>query len=70
MRELARELQVNPATVSKAYQRLTDAGLLVVDAVFDSLTRMSEDLTEVEPAAATAEPAPADVAGTGGGEAR
>ncbi len=30
VRELARELQVNPATVSKAYQRLTDAGLLVV----------------------------------------
>ena len=30
-----------------------DAGLMVVDAVFDSLTRMSDDLTEVEPAAAT-----------------
>src|SRR5947209_2867682 len=26
VRDLARELQVNPATVSKAYQRLTDAG--------------------------------------------
>jgi GntR family transcriptional regulator len=30
VRDLARELQVNPATVSKAYQRLTDAGLLDV----------------------------------------
>jgi GntR family transcriptional regulator len=30
VRELARELRVNPATVSKAYQRLTDAGLLEV----------------------------------------
>ncbi|MGH9398837.1 MAG: GntR family transcriptional regulator, partial [Thermoanaerobaculia bacterium] len=30
VRELARELRVNPATVAKAYQRLTDAGLLAV----------------------------------------
>jgi GntR family transcriptional regulator len=30
VRELARELQVNPATVAKAYQRLVDAGLLAV----------------------------------------
>jgi GntR family transcriptional regulator len=30
VRELARELKVNPATVSKAYQRLTDGGVLVV----------------------------------------
>jgi GntR family transcriptional regulator len=30
VRELARQLQVNPATVSKAYQRLTDAGVLEV----------------------------------------
>ncbi len=30
VRDLARELRVNPATVSKAYQRLTDAGLLEV----------------------------------------
>jgi GntR family transcriptional regulator len=30
VRDLARELQVNPATVSKAYQRLTDAGILAV----------------------------------------
>ena len=30
VRDLARELQVNPATVSKAYQRLTDAGVLIV----------------------------------------
>ena len=30
VRDLARELQVNPATVSKAYQRLTDAGVLTV----------------------------------------
>jgi GntR family transcriptional regulator len=30
VRELARELRVNPATVAKAYQRLTDAGLLTV----------------------------------------
>jgi GntR family transcriptional regulator len=30
VRDLARELQVNPATVSKAYQRLTDAGVLDV----------------------------------------
>lgn len=30
VRELARDLRVNPATVSRAYQRLTDAGLFVV----------------------------------------
>ena len=30
MRELARELRVNPATVSKAYQRLTADGALEV----------------------------------------
>ncbi len=30
VRDLAGELQVNPATVSKAYQRLTDAGVLDV----------------------------------------
>jgi GntR family transcriptional regulator len=30
VRELARDLRVNPATVSKAYQRLTDAGVLEV----------------------------------------
>jgi len=30
VRDLSRDLQVNPATVSKAYQRLTDAGVLIV----------------------------------------
>jgi GntR family transcriptional regulator len=30
VRELARELRVNPMTVSKAYQRLADAGVLEV----------------------------------------
>ena len=30
VRDLARELAINPATVAKAYQRLTDAGLLTV----------------------------------------
>jgi len=30
VRELAKALRVNPATVSKAYRRLTDAGLLSV----------------------------------------
>jgi GntR family transcriptional regulator len=30
VRELARELRVNPATVSKAYQRLSDARLLEI----------------------------------------
>ena len=30
VRDLARELRVNPATVSKAYQRLSDSGLLEV----------------------------------------
>jgi len=30
VRELARSLRINPATVSKAYRRLTDAGLLTV----------------------------------------
>ena len=30
VRELAKSLRVNPATVSKAYRRLTEAGLLVV----------------------------------------
>jgi GntR family transcriptional regulator len=30
VRDLARDLRVNPMTVSKAYQRLADAGVLVV----------------------------------------
>jgi GntR family transcriptional regulator len=30
VRELAKTLRVNPATVAKAYRRLTDAGLLTV----------------------------------------
>ena len=30
VRDLARELRVNPATVAKAYQRLTEAGVLTV----------------------------------------
>src|SRR5438874_1983789 len=30
VRDLARDLRINPATVSKAYQRLTDAGILDV----------------------------------------
>jgi len=30
VRELAQQLRVNPATVSKAYQRLCDAGVLIV----------------------------------------
>ena len=30
VRDLARDLRVNPATVAKAYQRLTDAGVLTV----------------------------------------
>ncbi len=30
VRELAAQLRVNPATVAKAYQRLTDAGVLTV----------------------------------------
>jgi len=30
VRECAQALRINPATVSKAYQRLTDAGVLVV----------------------------------------
>jgi GntR family transcriptional regulator len=30
VRELARDLRVNPATVAKAYQRLTEAGVLAV----------------------------------------
>jgi len=30
VRDLATELRVNPATVSRAYQRLTDAGVLAV----------------------------------------
>jgi GntR family transcriptional regulator len=30
VRDMARELRVNPATVSKAYQRLTEAGILEV----------------------------------------
>ena len=30
VRELSKSLRVNPATVSKAYQQLTDAGLLEV----------------------------------------
>ena len=30
VRDLARDLQVNPATVVRAYQRLVEAGLLVV----------------------------------------
>ncbi len=30
VRELARELRINPATVAKGYQRLVDAGVLTV----------------------------------------
>ncbi len=30
VRELAKDLRVNPATVAKAYQRLNDAGILIV----------------------------------------
>ena len=30
VRELAQQLRINPATASKAYQRLTDAGILLV----------------------------------------
>jgi GntR family transcriptional regulator len=30
VRDLAKDLRVNPATVAKAYQRLTEAGLLTV----------------------------------------
>jgi len=30
VRDLARELSINPATVAKAYQRLAEAGVLVV----------------------------------------
>jgi GntR family transcriptional regulator len=30
VRDLAKDLQVNPATVAKAYQRLADSGLLAV----------------------------------------
>lgn len=30
VRELARELRINPATVAKGYQQLTDAGLLTI----------------------------------------
>ena len=30
VRDLAKELRINPATVAKAYQRLTDAGVLTV----------------------------------------
>ena len=30
VRDLAKELRVNPATVAKAFQRLTDAGVLTV----------------------------------------
>src|ERR1043166_3206729 len=30
VRDLARELNVNPATVARAYQRLTEAGILEV----------------------------------------
>ncbi len=30
VRDLARDLSVNPATVAKAYQRLTEAGILTV----------------------------------------
>ena len=30
VRDLARDLRVNPATVAKAYQRLTDSGVLTV----------------------------------------
>ena len=49
VRDLARDLRVNPATVAKAYQRLADAGLLAV--------RRGEGtfVAEVPPAAAKAE---------------
>lgn len=48
VRELARDLGVNPGTVAKAYQRLGDAGLLVVRRgegtfVADGVPRLPEE---------------------------
>jgi GntR family transcriptional regulator len=49
VRELARSLRVNPATVSKAYRRLTAAGLLTVrrgEGTF--VSELSDDEREAE----------------------
>ncbi|HKJ54661.1 MAG TPA: ABC transporter substrate-binding protein [Nitriliruptoraceae bacterium] len=45
-------LDRDPSALDPA-RAIDDGALMVVDALFDSLTRMSEDLTRVEPAAAS-----------------
>ena len=58
VRDMARELRVNPATVAKAYQHLTDSGILTVKrgegtfvAEVPALLRKAERRDALEPAA-------------------
>ena len=52
VRDLAKTLRVNPNTVARAYQRLTDAGVLTTGAAFPAtvhvrLARVTTDATRV-----------------------
>ena len=48
VRELSKSLRVNPATVSKAYQRLTDAGLLEVRRGEGTFVALTEEKLSAE----------------------
>jgi GntR family transcriptional regulator len=48
VRELSKSLRVNPATVSKAYQRLTEAGLLEVRRGEGTFVALTEEKLGVE----------------------
>jgi GntR family transcriptional regulator len=48
VRELSKSLRVNPATVSKAYQRLTDTGLLEVRRGEGTFVALTEEKLSAE----------------------